>query len=91
MNCKYYCKDYQLKGMCMLYSDWKESMPIVVYCQNTSCGDYKEVESKPTYEELYEYWLKTKDKPKKKRRKKVEVEQLPGQLDMFDIIDNKTE
>ena len=41
---------------------------------------------KPTYEELYEYWLKT-NKPKKKRK----VEQLPGQLDLFDIIDNKTE
>jgi len=44
----------------------------------------------PTYDELYEHWLKTKDKPKRKR-KKVEIEQLPGQLDVFDIIDNKTE
>jgi hypothetical protein len=84
MNCKYYCKD---EGMCMLYSSRQET----IYCQNTPCGDYKEAESKPTYEELYEYWLKTKDKPKKKRRKKVEVEQLPGQLDMFDIIDKKGE
>ena len=40
---------------------------------------------KPTYEELYEYWLKTKDKPKKKRK----PEQLPGQLDVFDIIDKE--
>lgn len=36
----------------------------------------------PTYEELYEHWLKT-NKPKKK----CKVEQLPGQLDLFDIID----
>lgn len=37
----------------------------------------------PTYDELYEHWLKTKDKPKKKRK----LEQLPGQIDLFDIID----
>lgn len=89
MNCEYYCKDHQFKGMCALYSDWKDSMPIIVYCQDTPCGDYKEI--KPTYEELYEHWLKTKDKPKRKRKKKVETEQLPGQLDFFDIIDNKGE
>ena len=40
---------------------------------------------KPTYEELYEHWLKTKDKPKKKRK----PEQLSGQLDMFDVIDKE--
>lgn len=39
----------------------------------------------PTYDELYEHWLKTKDKPKKKRK----PEQLPGQLDVFDIIDKE--
>ena len=43
---------------------------------------YKQVS--PTYEELYEYWLKTKDKPNRKRKNN----QLPGQTDMFDIIDN---
>lgn len=49
--------------------------------------DYKEPQ--PTYDELYEHWLKTKDKPKRKR-KKVEIEQLPGQLDVFDIIDKES-
>lgn len=43
-------------------------------------------QNSPTYDELYEHWLKTKDKPKRKR-KKVEIEQLPGQIDLFDIID----
>ena len=84
MNCKYYCKDYQLEGMYKLHSDWSEPMPIVKYCPKSLCEDYEE--SKPTYEELYEYWLKTKDKPKKKR-----VKQPSGQQDLFDIIDNKTE
>lgn len=85
MNCKYYCKDYQLEGMCKLHSDWNDSMPTIKYCPKSHCEDYEE--PKPTYDELYEHWLKTKDKPKKK----CKPEQLPGQLDVFDIIDNKTE
>ena len=39
----------------------------------------------PTYEELYEHWLKTKDKAKKK----CDIDQLPGQTDLFDIIDKE--
>lgn len=54
-----------------------------------SDGFIRYKQNAPTYDELYEHWLKTKDKPKKKR-KKVESEQLPGQLNVFDIID-KTE
>lgn len=85
MNCKYYCTYYQLEGVCNLHSNWSDPMPIIKYCSKSPCGDYKEC--LPTYEELYEHWLKTKDKPKKKRK----VERLPGQLDVFDVIDNKTE
>ena len=44
----------------------------------------------PTYDELYEHWLKTNDKPKKKH-KKVEIEQSPGQLDLFNIIDKEND
>lgn len=40
----------------------------------------------PTYEELYEYWLKTKDKPKRKR-KDANIEPLPGQLSLFDTTE----
>lgn len=40
---------------------------------------------KPTYDELYKHWLKTKDKQKRKRKS----DQLPGQTDMFDVIDNQ--
>lgn len=124
-NCKYYCKDYQLEGMCKKHSDWSEIMPIVQYCPNSLCKDYEENEyitlkgangkeyivskekimvtdpydnimitysdgavcyrqNAPTYDELYEHWLKTKGKPKQKCKSK----QLPGQLDMFDTIDN---
>lgn len=32
-----------------------------------------------TYDELYEHWLKTKDKQKKRNAK-----QLPGQISLFD-------
>ena len=124
MNCKYYCKDYQLEGVCKKHSDWSEAMPVIKYCPNSPCKDYEEngyitfksddgreyivstdkltiidpyndicivygdnaVCYRPgshTYDELYEHWLKTKDKPKKKRK----LEQLPGQIDLFDIID----
>lgn len=34
INCKYYCKDYLLEGMCKLHSDWSDPMPVVVYCPN---------------------------------------------------------
>ena len=51
----------------------------IVYGDNAVC--YRP--GSPTYDELYEHWLKTKDKPKKKRK----LEQLPGQIDLFDIID----
>ena len=122
-DCKYYCKDYQLEGVCKKHSDWSEAMPVIEYCLLGPCGDYEfdfdckwykddfcvnadspcvadwcpcaqypdlckyykgTQSSAPTYEELYEYWIKTKDKPKRKRKN----DQLPGQTDMFDIIDN---
>lgn len=55
------------------------------YGDTIECFDGRVIykQNAPTYDELYEHWLKTKDKPKKKRK----VEQLPGQLDIFDIID----
>jgi hypothetical protein len=40
----------------------------------------------PTYDELYEYWLKTKDKPKRKR-KSADTEQLLGQISLFDTAE----
>ena len=40
----------------------------------------------PTYDYLYEYWLKTKDKQNKKR-KNANVEPLPGQLSLFDATE----
>ena len=127
-DCKYYCKDYQLEGMCKKHSNWSEAMPGIKYCLNSPCKDYEEDKyiilksndgrehiiskekitvtdkygdimivysdgaicyrpNSPTYDELYEYWIKTKDKSKKKRK----PEQLPGQLDIFDIIDKEDE
>ena len=79
MNCKYYDK---YTGWCKLHMDWSDPMPKMVYCPKSLCEEYK-----PTYEELYEYWLKTKDKPKRK----CKSDPLPGQLDLFAVIDNKTE
>lgn len=78
MNCKYYDKD---TGWCKLHVDWSNPMPIVAYCPKSPCVNYEE--PKPTYEELYEHWLKTKDRPKRKRKN----EPLPDQLDLFDVID----
>ena len=40
----------------------------------------------PTYDELYEYWLKTKDKQKRKR-KTQNTEPLSGQISMFDTTE----
>ena len=47
-----------------------------------------QTERLPTYEELYEYWLKTKDKPKRKRKTVKEDKPLPGQLSFFDKGEN---
>ena len=86
MNCKYYYKDHPLEGTCMFYTDYTDPMPTVVYCSKLPCDEYEE--SKPAYEELYEYWLKTKDKPKRKRKKVKEDKQLPRQLSLFDEGEN---
>lgn len=77
MNCKHYDAE---TGWCKLHSDWSEAMPVMEYCLLGPCGDYEE--QHPTYDELYEHWLKTKDKPKRKRKD----DQLPGQLSLFDTI-----
>lgn len=48
-----------------------------------------QTERLPTYEELYEYWLKTKDKPKRKcKTVKEDNEPLPGQISFFDKGEN---
>ena len=66
-DCRYYCREYLLEGMCKKYSNWQDAMPHIIYCfGNNGCKDYVS-------------------------NKKHKPEQLPGQLDLFDIIDNKTE
>ena len=40
-DCKYYCKDYQLEGVCKKHSDWSEAMPVIEYCLLGPCGDYE--------------------------------------------------
>lgn len=37
INCKYYCEDYLLEGMCKLHSDWSDPMPTVIYCTEEHC------------------------------------------------------
>ena len=39
IDCKYYCKDYLLEGMCKLHSDWSDPMPIVAYCIGKHCKE----------------------------------------------------
>ena len=83
-KCKYYKDDFCTNADSPCVADW---------CPCTECPElckyYKDAQNNmPSYDELYEYWLKTKDKSKRKPRKNVENEQLPGQLNMFDIIDN---
>ena len=41
INCKYYCEDYLLEGMCKLYLDWSLPMPIVAYCCNDEFCKHK--------------------------------------------------
>ena len=77
MNCKYYDKE---NGWCKLHSDWSEAMPVMEFCLLGPCGDYEE--ARPTYDELYEHWLKTKDKSKKRN-----VKQLSGQISLFDTTE----
>lgn len=74
-NCKHYDEE---NGWCKLHSDWSEAMPVIAFCSLGPCGDYEE--RRPTYDELYEHWLKTAYKKKKKR----ETEILHGQISLFD-------
>lgn len=107
-DCKYYCKDYQLEGMCKLHSDWSEAMPTIEYCLLGPCGDYEiDFDCKwykdnfcvnadspcaadycpcTEYPDLCKYYESKQDNLKKRK-----PDQLPGQTDVFDIIDNKTE
>lgn len=39
INCKFYCEDYLLEGMCKLHSDWSDPMPIVTYCTGEHCKE----------------------------------------------------
>ena len=49
IDCKYYCKDYLLEGMCKLHSNWSDPMPIVAYCTREHC---KEKEPITNFDEI---------------------------------------
>ena len=49
IDCKYYCKDYLLEGMCKLHSNWSDPMPIVAYCIGENC---KEKEPITNFDEI---------------------------------------
>lgn len=82
-DCKWYEDDFCVNADSPCVGDW---CPCTQYPDLCKYYDGPQSTS-PTYEKLYEHWLKTKDKPKKKRN----VKQSSGQQNLFDIIDNKTE
>ena len=43
INCKYYCEDYLLEGMCKLHSDWRDYMPRVACCVGECCKERKPI------------------------------------------------
>lgn len=77
MNCKYYQDEFCVNA---------DSPCVADYCPCTQYPDlckYYEGSrnNSPTYAELYEHWLKTKDRPKRKPK------QLPGQLSLFNTTE----
>ena len=78
MDCKYYQDDFCVNAASPCVAD---------YCPCTEYPDlcrYYQGEKyllTPTYDELYEYWMATKDKSKKKRKRE---QQLLGQISLFD-------
>lgn len=62
INCKYYCEDYSLKGMCKLYSNWSDPMPIIAYCIGEHCKEREFITNfdrikKASKEELAEIFM----------------------------------
>lgn len=79
MDCKYYQDDFCVNAASPCVADY---CPCVEYPE--LCRYYQgDKFVTPTYDELYEHWLKTKDKPKRKRKQ----EPLPGQVSIFDATE----
>ena len=81
MDCKWYKDDFCVNADSPCVADWCPCMQYSDLCKYYAGSQG----NTPTYNELYEHWLKTK-----RKRKRVDDGQLPGQLDLFDAIDNKT-
>lgn len=80
MDCKYYQDGFCTNADSPCVADWcpcTQYPTLCKYCEDPQ-GDTI------TYNQLYQHWLKTK-----RKRKKAESEQLPGQLDIFDVIDKE--
>ena len=82
MDCKYYQDEFCVNASSPCVADW---CPCAEYPE--LCKYYQgEKLIAPTYDELYEHWLKTKDKLKRKR-KSANIEPLPGQVSLFDTTE----
>ena len=79
MDCKYYQDDFCVNAASPCVADWCPCAEYPELCRYYQGEKYFCVN--PTYDELYEHWLKTKYKQMRKRKD----EPLPGQLSLFDI------
>ncbi len=84
MDCKYYQDEFCVNAASPCVADYCPCVEYPELCRYYQGEKYFCVN--PTYEELYEHWLKTKDKQKKKS-KNAKVEPLPGQLSLFDTTE----
>lgn len=79
MDCKYYQDEFCVNDASPCVADYCPCVEYPDLCRHYQDEKYLLT---PTYDELYEYWLNTKDKPKRK----CKSDHLPGQLSLFDTI-----
>lgn len=77
MDCKHYKDEFCVNASSPCVADYCTCVEYPNLCKHYSDGLF------PTYDELYEHWLKTKNKPKRKRKNAI-TEQLHGQINLFD-------
>ena len=84
MDCKWYKDEFCVNASSPCVADYCPCTEYPGLCRYYQGEKYF---TTPTYDDLYEHWMKTKDCACRKRKDK----QLPGQLNLFDVIDKLEE
>jgi hypothetical protein len=81
MDCKWYQDEFCVNAASPCVADYCPCVEYPELCRYYQSRTYLCVN--PTYDELYEHWLKTAYKQKMKHKNKI-IEIIPGQISFFD-------